>query len=88
MLTSIPDWALITTAAVSTARRAPIVCPMKSGIARRVEHLELLAGVVEVDQRRLDGVLVVLFFFVEVADARAVIDAGRPVERAGGEQQA
>ena len=31
VLTSMPDWALITIAAVSTPRMAPIVWPMKSG---------------------------------------------------------
>ncbi len=31
VFTSMPDWALTTTAAASTARRAPIVWPMKSG---------------------------------------------------------
>ena len=31
VLTSMPDWALMTIAAVSTPRMAPIAWPMKSG---------------------------------------------------------
>ncbi len=53
------------------------------GIARRVDQIEMLAGVVEVHQGRFDRVLVVLFFFVEVADAGAIVDAGRAGHGAG-----
>ena len=49
--------------------------------------VEVLAGMLEVDERRFDRVLVMLFFFVEVADARAVVDAGGPLDRAGRGQQ-
>ena len=54
------------------------------GIAGRVDQVEVLAGVIEMNQRRFDRVVVVLFFFVEIADARAVVDAGRPLDRSGG----
>ncbi len=53
------------------------------GIARRVEQIELLAGMREVNQARLDGVLVQFFLFVEIANAAALVDAGRPLDRAG-----
>ena len=48
---------------------------MKSGITGRVDHLEVLAAVFEMDDLGLDRVLVVLLFRIEVADARSVIHA-------------
>jgi len=42
-----------------------------------VEDVETFAGVIEVDARRFDRVFVRFFFFVEVANARAGVDAGR-----------
>ncbi len=51
-------------------------------VAGRVDHVESLAGVIEVDDRGFDRVLVMLFLFVEVADAGAVIDAGLAGDRA------
>ena len=45
-------------------------------VARRVDDVESFAGMIEVNDRRFDRMLVMLFFFVEVADAGAVIDAG------------
>ena len=53
------------------------------GIAGRVDHVEVLAGVVEMHHGGFDRVLVVLLFFVEIADARAVVDAGQTLDRAG-----
>ena len=57
------------------------------GIAGRVDDVEPLAGVVEMDDRRLDRMLVVLFFFVEVADAGAVVDARLAADSAGLDEQ-
>ena len=56
-------------------------------IAGRVDDVESLAGVIEVDDGRFDRMLVVLFFFVEVADAGAGIDAGLAAHRARLHQQ-
>jgi hypothetical protein len=46
------------------------------GIAWGVDHREVLAGVIKMDDRRFDGVFVVLLFFVEVANAGSVVNAG------------
>ena len=54
------------------------------GIAGRVDQVEVLAGVVEVHDAGFDRVLVLLLFLVEVADARAVVDAGGPADGPGG----
>ena len=56
-------------------------------VARRVDDVEPLAGVLEVDHRAFDRVLVLLLFIVEIADAGAVIDAGWPAEGPGEGQQ-
>ena len=56
-------------------------------VAGRVDDVEPLAAVIEMDDRRLDRVLVVLLFFVEVADAGAGVDAGLAADRAGLHQQ-
>ena len=57
------------------------------GIAGRVEKIEVLAGVIEVDERGLDRVLVMLLFVVEVADAGAGVDAGVSLDGAGFDEQ-
>ncbi len=57
------------------------------GIAGRVDQVEVAAAVIEMDDARLDRVVMGLFLFVEVADARAVVDAGRTFDRAGGVQE-
>ena len=57
------------------------------GVAGRVDEVEALAGVVEVDDARFDRVLVVLLLFVEVADARAGVDAGVALHRAACDEQ-
>ena len=46
-------------------------------VAGGVEDVETFAGVIEVDAGRFDRVLVRFFFVVEVANARAGVDAGR-----------
>ena len=51
------------------------------GIARRVDGVEPFAGMVEVGHLGLDRVAVRLLFLVEVADARAVVHAGRAGDR-------
>ena len=56
------------------------------GIARRVDQVEVLSSLVEMDDARLDCVFMMLFFFVEVADAGAVLDAGQAIDRAGAGQ--
>ncbi len=53
------------------------------GIARRVDDVEPLALVVEVEDVRLDRIVVLLFYRIEVADAGAVVYAGRPSDGAG-----
>ena len=87
MLTSIPEWALIEDGGgVDAAHRGDRLAD-KVGIAWRVDDVEA-SGVVEVNQARFDSVLVVLLFFVEVADAGARVDAGRMVNGSGfGEQR-
>ena len=52
------------------------------GVAGGVDRIEPLAVVVEVHDVGLDGVVVDLFFLVEVADARAIVDARRTGDRA------
>ncbi len=58
------------------------------GVARGVEHVEVLAGVVEKHRFGFDGVAVRSFFLVEIADAGPLIHAGRPVHHAGEGQHA
>ena len=53
------------------------------GIAGRVDRVEVLPGVIEVHHAGLDRVVVRLLFLVEIADARPVVDARRPVHRPG-----
>ena len=53
------------------------------GIARRVDQIEMLAGVVEMHQGGFDRILVVLFLIVEIAHAGAIVDARRPGDGAG-----
>ena len=72
-----PEWALITIDRGIDRPQGADRLADEVGIAGRVDDVEVLAGVVEVDQARFDRVLVVLFFFVEVADAGAVVDTGR-----------
>ena len=74
-----PSWALMTMAGGFDGRQGPQRLADEVGIAGRIEQIELLAGVAEMDQRRFDRVLVMLFLVVEVADAGAVFDAGRAV---------
>ncbi len=57
------------------------------GIARRVDDVKVFAGVIEMGDFGFDRVFVCLFFFVEVADAGAVVDAGRMVDGPGLDQQ-
>ena len=45
------------------------------GIAGRIDDVESLAGVIEMHHAGLDGVFMLFFFFVEVADAAAVVNA-------------
>ena len=52
------------------------------GIAGRVDQIESLAGMVEMDDRRFDRVFVGFFHLVEIADTGAVVNAGRPMDRA------
>ncbi len=78
-----PAWALITIAAVSDGVHGGDGLADEVGIARRVDDVEVLALVVEVDDVRLDRVMVLFFDLVEVADAGAVVDAGRPSDGAG-----
>jgi hypothetical protein len=56
-------------------------------IPRRVDDIEPLASVVEVNDRSFDGVFVVFLLFVEVANARAVVDAGLAADGARFHQQ-
>ena len=51
------------------------------GITRCVDHLEVLAAVFEMNDLRLDRVLVVFLFRIEVADARSIIHARMRVDR-------
>ena len=53
------------------------------GVARRIEHLEVLSSMIEVHELGFDRVLVVLLFRIEVADARPVIDTRMRSDRAG-----
>ena len=53
------------------------------GIARRIDQIEMLAGVVEMHQGGFDRILVVLFLFVEIAHAGAIVDVCRPGNGAG-----
>ena len=48
----------------------------------------LLGGMVEMHDGRFDRILVVLFLFVEIADAGSVVDAGGPGDCAGEIQDA
>ena len=57
------------------------------GIAGGVDNIEVLAGVIEVRDRRFDRVLVMLLFFVEVADASSRIDVGLGADSATFDQQ-
>jgi hypothetical protein len=57
------------------------------GIARRVDDVEPLASVREVDDARFDRPLVGLFLGIEVADARAGIDARVAIDGARFDQQ-
>ena len=50
--------------------------PDEVGISWRIDDVEMLAAVLQMHDARFDGVLVVLFFRVEVANAGAVIDTG------------
>ena len=81
-----PSWALITMAAVSTAAQRAERLADEVGIAGRVEQLKCLPAWLKWTSARLDRVLVVLFFFVEIANAGAVVDAGRPLDGAGRSQ--
>ena len=56
-------------------------------VARRIDHVEPLARVIEMNDRGLDRMLVMLLLFVEVADAGAVVDAGLAAHRARLHQQ-
>ncbi len=56
-------------------------------IPGRVDQVEVLAFVIEMDDRRLDRMLVVLLLFVEIADAGAGVDAGLAAHRARLHQQ-
>ena len=51
--------------------------PDEVGVAGGVDRIEPLAVVVEVHHVGLDRVVVDLLFLVEIANARAVVDAGR-----------
>ena len=83
VLTLMPAWASIAiTRRLDGPQRADRLAD-EVGIAGRVDHVEPLAGVVEVHDARLDRVLVMLLFFVEVADAGAVVDAGLALHGAG-----
>jgi hypothetical protein len=44
-------------------------------ITGRIDHVEMQARVIEMNDRGLDRMPVVLFLFIEIADARAVVDA-------------
>ena len=83
VLTSMPDRALIDDHRGIDAAHGADRLADEVGIARRVDHVEPLAGVVEMHDAGFDRVFVGLFFFVEIADARAVIDVRQPVDRAG-----
>jgi hypothetical protein len=54
----------------------------KIGIAGRVDGVEPFAAVVEVDDVRLDAVVMVPLLLVEIADARAVVNVRRASDRA------
>ena len=56
------------------------------GVTRRIDHLEVLAAMVEMDDLGLDRVLVVLLFRIEVADAGSVVHTRMSVDRAGLDQ--
>ena len=45
------------------------------GVAGRVEQVDVLALVLEVQDAGVDGVVVLVFLLVEVGDAGAVVDA-------------
>ena len=53
------------------------------GVAGRINGIEPLAAVVEMDDVRLDAMVVDPLFLVEIADARAVVNACRAGDRAG-----
>ena len=56
------------------------------GIARRVDDIDVLAAVFEVNQGRGDRVLMVLGFFVRIQNAAAVFDGAGPGRGAGFKQ--
>ena len=56
--------------------------PDEVGVAGGVDGVEPLAVMVEVHDVGLDRVVVHLLFLVEIADARALVDAGRTRDRA------
>ena len=57
------------------------------GIARAVDDVDSLARVIEMDDARFDRVLVMLLFFVEIANAGAGVDTGFPIHGSAVHQQ-
>ena len=49
------------------------------GIARRIDQMKMLAAVIHVHHAGFDGVLVLFFFLIEIADAGAIVHAGQAV---------
>ena len=84
---SMPDCALTTTAAVSTASSAPIDCPMKSGKPGVSTRWMRVSPRIEVQDRRPQRVLPRLLQRIEIADGRAALDGAGLLDRAGREQQ-
>ena len=77
VVTPMPLWALIVDDHRIDGMHGADRLPDEVGVAGRVDRIEPLAVVVEVDHVGLDRVAVHLLFLVEIADARALVDAGR-----------
>ena len=73
--------------AVSTAFRAARARADEVGVAGRVEQVDVLALVVEVQDAGVDGEVAFLLLLVVVGDAGAVVDAAAAVDGLGLEQQ-
>ena len=85
--TSMPFWALTTTATVSTAGRQAMAGPIRSGRAGRVDQVDPLALVVGVEDGGVDRVLVLLLLLLEIAEADAVGDRALCGDGAAGVEQ-